>query len=392
MINIKKSKFVICIVVAVLVGGTSFFAISKIQQMAGIGYISIPNSEYNELKEIHDGYEKLDQLINEIRTSYYKEIDEELMFEEIYRALFESLGDEYSMYLDEEEMTLISESNEGKYSGIGVVMMLSEEGECQITNVMEGSPAEKAGVQVGDIVELVEGESFDSLEGYSATLRGEEGTDVTALIRRNDEKIEITMERAVIDEVTVFGEITDDNIGVITINSFSMKTAIQFEEELEDMENAQVEGIVLDLRYNGGGIVDIAVQIADMLMNEGVVVFTEDKSKNRDYYETEDGKTYLPVVVLANGYSASSSEILIAGLKSEGIPFVGETTYGKGVIQIINTMSDGDGFALTINQFFTPDGDVIHNKGINPDYEVVLDENSKSDVQLEKAIEILKEQ
>ncbi len=388
MINISKKKFVMIVVAAFVAGGLLFFGFTKLQYLSGGGNTQISNEEYKQLTEFYDRYEKLDLFIEEILGNYYQEVDEEVLFENLYRSLFDSLEDEYSMYLDLEEMELISQSHEGEYSGVGIVMMYNDEGEVEITSVMDDSPAKAAGVESGDILLEVEGKTYDSLEGYSSALRGDVDTDVSATFSRNGEEKIYTMTRKILKEVSVTSEITDENVGVIRISTFNESTASEFEKELDEMESKQVKGVVLDLRNNGGGLVDSAIAIADMLLNEGVVVYTEDKYGDRETYEVENGKTNLPIVALANEYSASSSELLLAGLQEQGVKVVGTQSFGKGVIQIISPTTDGDGFSLTINQFFTPSGDVIHGEGITPDYKVEYDLNSQEDNQLEKAISL----
>ena len=389
MINIKKSKFIIILIAMFVAGGAFFFGITKLQLVGGTGYTIVSNSDYKILLDRVGRYSKLELYLSEIENKYYKDVEEEALFESMYRALFETLGDEYSKYLDVEEMETITESNQGHYSGVGVVIMYNDDKECSVVNVLENSPAEKEGLKSGDVIVKVAGKTYESLEGYSSALRGEENTEVTVIYKRNEAEKEISIKRKTLEDISVTGEVMEGNIGVIRIDSFAEPTAAQFKEELLKMEEKQVKGVILDLRFNGGGMVDSAVEIADMLMNEGVVVYKEDKLGEKEYYRTEDGKTFLPVVVLCNEYSASSSEILIAGLKDQGVPIVGNTTFGKGIIQIISATEDGDGYSLTINQFFTPDGKVIHGKGIEPDHKVVLDENSKTDLQMEKAIELI---
>ncbi len=388
MINITKKKLIAIIIVAFVAGGLFHFAFNMLQYATGGGYAQISNEEYKQLTEFNEKYSKLDLFLQEILDNYYQEVEEEELLESLYRSLFDSLEDEYSMYLDMEEMELISQSHEGEYSGIGVVMMYNDEGNVEINSVMDDSPAKGAGIESGDILVEVEGKTYDSLEGYSSALRGEEGTDVSATFTRDSNEKTYTMTRKTLKEVSVSSEITEENVGVIRISTFNESTAAEFERELEKMETAKVAGVVLDLRNNGGGLVDSAINIADMLLNEGVVVYTEDKYGNKENYEVQNGKTNLPIVALANEYSASSSELLLAGLQEQGIKVVGSQSYGKGVIQIISPTTEGDGFSLTINQFFTPSGEVIHGKGITPDYKVEYDGNSQSDNQLEKAISL----
>ena len=180
----------------------------------------------------------------------------------------------------------------------------------------------------------------------------------------------------------------DDSTGYISISSFIESTGNDFKKALKDIEDKGAKNLVLDLRDNGGGLVDAAVEVADQFLDEGVVAYVEDKNKNRNDYDAEDGKTDLNTVVLVNENSASASEILAAALQDNGFKLVGQNTYGKGVIQSTAELSDGSAIKLTIMQYFSPDGNKIHKKGVKPDYEVKNEEDSSTDAQLEKALSL----
>ena len=180
----------------------------------------------------------------------------------------------------------------------------------------------------------------------------------------------------------------DGNIGYIRISSFIETTGDDFKEALKDIEGKSAKGLILDLRDNGGGLVNSCVEVADEFLDEGVVAYVEDRNKNRTDYEAKDGKTDLKTVVLVNENSASASEILAAALKDNGFDLVGQTTYGKGVIQSTAELEDGSALKLTIMQYFSPDGNAINKKGVEPDYKVKNEENSGSDTQMKKAVSL----
>ena len=189
---------------------------------------------------------------------------------------------------------------------------------------------------------------------------------------------------------SVRSEVLEGNIGYIRISSFEEKTAEDFKQHLRDLELKGVKGLVLDLRDNGGGLVEVSVEIADMLLGEGVVTYTEDREGNKNYYKSNTGATNLPYVVLVNGGTASASEIITAAIQdNEGGKIIGTTTYGKGIIQSIEKLSNGDAVKLTIMQYFSPKGNIIHKVGIKPDVEVEALAEDTTDKQLEKAIELL---
>ncbi len=222
-------------------------------------------------------------------------------------------------------------------------------------------------------------------------MRGKPGTKVDIVVLRGEEELDFSITRANIVMQSVRSEMLDGNIGYIRISSFEEKTAEDFKQQVRDMEIKRVKGLVIDLRDNGGGLVESSVQIADLLLDEGVVTYTEDRKGEKEYYKAKAGKTDLPYVILVNGGTASASEILTAAVKDhKGGKIVGTNTYGKGIIQSIEQLSNGDAVKLTIMQYFSPNGSVIHKVGIKPDVEVEALATDTTDKQLEKAVELLK--
>ena len=183
-------------------------------------------------------------------------------------------------------------------------------------------------------------------------------------------------------------KILSGNIGYIKLTSFIKSSYDDFKTALSELEKKNVKGLILDLRDNGGGLVNTCIEIADEFLDEGIVTYVEDKNKKRNEYKSEDGKTDLKTVTLVNENSASCSEILAAALKDNGIKIVGNKTFGKGVIQSTMELSDGSALKLTIMQYFSPKGNVINEKGVTPDYEIKNVENSSKDEQLEKAMSL----
>ena len=243
-------------------------------------------------------------------------------------------------------------------------------------------------MKAGDILLRVDDKEFDDLELIANAIRGDEGTKVTITYSRNGKEDEVTLTRAKITQHSVEHKMLDDSTGYISISSFIESTGDDFSKALKDIEDKGAKNLVLDLRDNGGGLVDAAVEVADQFLDEGVVAYVEDKNKNRNDYDAEDGKTDLNTVVLVNENSASASEILAAALQDNGFKLVGQKTYGKGVIQSTAELSDGSAIKLTIMQYFSPDGNKIHKKGVKPDYEVKNEEDSSTDAQLEKALSL----
>ena len=220
-------------------------------------------------------------------------------------------------------------------------------------------------------------------------IRGKKGTEVTLKINHDGTEKDVTMTREDISVKSVNCEMLDEDIGYIEINSFIENTGEDFSDALETVEAKHAKGLILDLRNNGGGIVDECVEVADEFLDEGVICYVEDKNGSTDTYDAYDGKTKIPTVVLINEGSASASEILAGALKDNGFELVGTKSFGKGVIQTTLEMEDGSALKLTIMQYLSPDKNVIHEKGIKPTVKVKDDEKTETDEQLEKAKELL---
>jgi carboxyl-terminal processing protease len=356
------------------------------------GYMAITNDEYDNYKLMKEKYGKLAELEQYIQEKYYVPVDENELMKGVYKGLFWGIGDPYSAYLSEEEYNNIMISTTGEYQGIGVTIAPDASGLINVVSPIDGSPAEAAGIKTGDKIISVGGTVYDgsTIDQAVAAMRGKPGTKVDLIILRGNKELEFKVIRANIVMKSVRSEVLDGNIGYIRISSFEEKTAEDFKQHLRDLELKQVKGLVIDLRDNGGGLVDSSIDVADMLLDEGVVTYTEDRKGNKDYYKSESGKTSLPYVVLINGGTASASEIITAAIKDhKGGKIVGTNSYGKGIIQSIEKLSNGDAVKLTIMQYFSPEGNVIHKIGIAPDVEVEALAEDETDKQLEKAIELL---
>lgn len=393
MFMMKKRNLIFIIVIAVLVGALATGGAIFLVGYASGGYMAVTNDEYNNYKVMKEKYGKLAELEQYIQEKYYVPVDEEKLTEGMYKGLFWGIGDPYSAYLTEEEYNDIMISTTGEYQGIGVTIAPDDTGLINVVSPIDGSPAEAAGIKSGDKIISVGDKTYDaaSIDQAVAAMRGKPGTKVDLLILRGGNELEFSITRANIVMQSVRSEVLDGNIGYIRISSFEEKTAEDFKQQLRDMELKQVIGLVIDLRDNGGGLVDSSIKIADLLLDEGVVTYTEDRKGNKEYYKSASDKTELPYVVLVNGGTASASEILTGAIKDhKGGKIVGTTTYGKGIIQSVEQLSNGDAVKLTIMQYFSPDGNVIHKIGIKPDVELEALAEDTTDKQLEKAMELLK--
>ena len=404
MIKIRKSTLVFLVVLGVLAGMSCFYGLQEIGLLSRLGVSgshTLAGSEYEEYTHLKETYGKVDELRSYIMDNYYVEVDEEDLDTGILRGVFQGLDDVYSYYMTPAEYEQQMASLTGVYSGIGVTISAGESGYVEVVAPTKGSPAEAAGIRKGDLIIAVDGVEYTAaqLDVCAAEIRGPEGTDVTLTVRRKDEIFDVTITRTTIVSQTVEYDMLAHAIGYIAVSGFEQKTAEQFEAALADLEKQGARAFILDLRDNGGGLVDAAVKIADMLLDQGVVAYTEDHDGNKSPYRSKAGKTDLPYAVLVNDGSASASEILAAGIKDNGGgPLVGVTTYGKGIIQTVEQLTDGSGIKMTILQYFSPNGSVIHKTGIEPDYVVELTEdcfdeegNLINDLQLKKAMELLED-
>jgi carboxyl-terminal processing protease len=332
-----------------------------------------------------------------LKDNFYMPVSGETLETGAYKGMFASLGDRYTVYYTADEYLRQSENTQGEFSGIGATISMDESGYLTVIEVLPGSAAEAGGLLAGDIIASINGASYEGqdLNGAVALLHGEEGSQVRLLVRRDGEEFEKTLVRAKVVTPSVTSELLpDSNIGYIRIALFANRTAEDFGAALRVMEEKQARGLVIDLRNNGGGLVDSGVEIADMLLDAGTVatVRSDKDGAESKSYTTQDGATSLPYVLLVNGDTASTSEILAGAVKDNGGGYiVGEQTTGKGILQRLERFKDGDGARITVARYFTPNGDAVHGVGISPDFTVENpDPNGDGpDMQLEKAIELL---
>ena len=330
-----------------------------------------------------------------VENHFDGEVDQTALINGSIDGMMKSLGDKYSIYLDEDKFRQLNNVNNGTFGGIGVVMSFAEPGHCKIMSVMENTPGQQAGLQDGDEVIAVEGTPVSELqpEEVVGKIRGVEGTQVVITIRRQgEEDKDYTLTRSSIPMTTAAGEmIPDTEIGYIRIASFSENTGREFKDALEKEKSQNAKGLIIDLRANPGGLVTSCMEIANMVVPEGEVVSLIDKSGDKQVFTSSLTGASMPIVVLIDGNSASASEILAGALKDRGAAtLVGMKSYGKGSVQTILPLFRGDGIKLTVAKYYTPSGTSIDGIGIQPDVEIAMPENPVEDVQLLKAIEVMK--
>lgn len=346
---------------------------------------------------------KLRLLESYIRRLYLDEIDDETLEDYLYYGLVAGLRDPYAAYYNEEETQSMMDSSMGSYCGIGAVFSQNmTTGVITVSKVYEGCPSYEAGILPGDILYKVEGEEFagEDLSTIVTKIKGEEGTEVTISMLRGEEVIDFTMKRQVIEVPTISFEMLEGNTGYILISEFDTITAQQFHESLMTLQEGGMEQLVIDLRNNPGGSLEAVCSIADELLGEGPIVFTEQKGKDRTSKDSDASCLEIPIAVLMNENSASASEILAGALQDYGKGIiVGKQSYGKGIVQSIIDLRDGTALKVTTAKYYTPKGNDIHKIGITPDVEIDLPDELKNkvelsfeeDVQLQKAIEVLQQ-
>lgn len=364
--------------------------------------VTISQEEYNRLKQ----YELLDEVKSYIDAFYYEEPDQQKLMDGAIQGMLSGLGDSYSFYYNAEAWKKMHEDDLGKYAGIGVQMLGNyEDTSVTITRVFRNTPAEAAGLKKGDVFYKVE-----DLEVSTATMndavdmmRGIPGEKVHVEIIRNGEVLPFDLVKAEITVNRVEYKMLDENIGYIILFEFAGGSYNAFKEAFEELKNQGMKHLVFDLRDNPGGWVGDAEHIGDMLLDEKLLYYTQDRFNRRKDYITTRGMDKTPITILVNGNSASASEILTAAMQDHHrATVVGTKTFGKGVIQFVVPLSDDTtGFQLTNAQYFSPDGRKVHKEGILPDIVIEMPEElinkmfetgDMSDPQLAKAYEIAKEQ
>lgn len=362
----------------------------------------ISKDEYAALNEDRETFAKVIELRKFILENYYKDFEEEKFIDGILKGLFMSLEDPYSVYMGQEEFEKFTESNEGTYGGIGVIVAPTEDGQITVVAPIEDTPGERAGLKSGDKIIKVEGEDVNAelMDEAVRNMRGEPGTSVNITIYRDSvaNPIDVSITREEIRLKTVKSRMLDDDLAYIRISMFDQITADDFKTHLDGLLKEDPKGLVIDLRNNPGGSLGQVVDIADQILGNQMIVYTENRVGQKREYKSGFMKVDLPITVLVNGGSASASEILAGAIQdTDSGTIIGETTFGKGVVQTVIPLDDGTGFKLTTSQYFTPNGRNIHGIGIEPDMAIEMPDSyyeldeptDEDDVQLQKAIEVL---
>lgn len=389
--NEFKKGIAVGVAVTLVVTGTGFAGYQKIMFPKG--------SALSDTKTV----QKLNYLESLINEEYLEEKEEDSLREGLYAGLMSGLNDPYSTYYTAEQYKELNTSNEGSYVGIGAVLQNDKDGGAKIVQLYEGGSGEQAGLKKGDVLKAVDGEDVTEKEtsDIASMIRESDKDSVTLTVQRDEETKEIKVEIRDVEIQTVSHEMLDDETGYIRISEFSEVTSNQYKKAFEDLQDKGMKKLVVDLRDNPGGLLTAVCDVLRQILPEGLIVYTEDKNGKKEE-EKCDGKSELamPLAVLVNGGSASASEIFAGAVKDYGIgTIVGTTTYGKGVVQTIQPLSDGSAVKITIAKYFTPKGNDINKKGIAPDVEAELSEDStdwtelthEEDTQLQAALKEIRQ-
>lgn len=338
---------------------------------------------------------KLNALDSLLDRFYFEDVDKQKATDAMFKAYLGAYGDKYTVYYTPEEYEALMASTSGKFYGIGAVCQKNDDGTVLIVDPYEDAPAYKAGIRKGDCVTKVDGTDVTNMDISSATalIKGEKGTSVALEIIRDGVTMTFNIVRDEVKVKTVDYEMLEGDIGYIVISEFDDVTVSQFKAALTNLKSQNMKGLVIDVRDNPGGVLSVVVDVLDEIVPKGLIVYTEDKSGNkREYNGNNSYELDVPLAVLVNGNSASASEIFAGAIQDYGKgAIIGTQTFGKGIVQTIQPLSDGSAVKFTIAKYYTPKGQDIHGKGVTPDRVVEMPDDATSDVQLEAAVSYLKE-
>lgn len=394
--SIYKIIMLVVLVAIVTFVVTSIFVYNYLRSDEGAKYVIVQGTDTSNIDQTLSGIKKI------IDSKYLGEVNEGDMIAGAIKGYVDGLNDPYTEYYTPEEMQEIETEVMGNFVGIGIYMTVNtEDNTIVIISPIKDTPAEKAGLLPGDIISKVDDISYtgEQMTLAASKIKGEEGTTVKLEIIRDGETLDFEIKRETIKINHVEGEMLENNIGYISFYTFDEGSAEEFKTKLLELKNQGMKSLIIDIRNNGGGIVDEALKIADYILEKGnTTLITVDKNQNEEisYSDNDPIIKDIPIIVLTNEGTASASEILAGALKDNGkAQIVGTKTYGKGVIQQLMTLLDGSGLKITTNEYFTPNRNKINEVGIEPDVvvenegEETIQEKSK-DAQLQKAIELIK--
>ncbi|MBQ9313920.1 MAG: S41 family peptidase [Clostridia bacterium] len=400
---IKTAMTVLATAAVVFVATSSYYINNVVNGQSREKNSTLGNSKNNLITYNYSGdFDKLKKVLALINRDFlFEDYDMEKLEEGAIKGMLNSLDDPYTSYFNASETQSFLTETEGEYEGVGMYITFGTDIEWpMVLAPIKGSPAAEAGVKAGDYIYSISGEEIKSdttLEEVATRLKGTSGTKVSVAFVRYDEnkkqeKYTVELERRKIELSPFEYEVKDGNIGYIKFTSFDEDADVQFSKAYNELVNdKKVQGIIIDLRDNPGGLLDKVKKIADSLVPAGIITYTVDKNGNRKVEYSDKNQTSVPLVVLINENSASASEILSAAIKDHGVgKIVGKTSYGKGLVQEFVSLGDGTYVKVTIAEYFSPNGTKINKIGVVPDIEIDDNKDTEADEQLEKALEVIK--
>ena len=388
------------VMIAVISSTVTLLASGKASQPSAPDTRWVTQEEYDTIQR----YSRLDEVRKTLETSYYEELDEDELVLGAIRGMTASIGDPYTFYYTPEELQRANENNAGLYHGIGVLLQNSGDGDIEIIRVYPDTPAEAAGVRVGDLIVAVDGEEVSGADGRTYNeavnrIRGADATDEVILtVLRGEETVDIPVTRGDVTVSYADYQMLPGDIGYISITQFTGDASAVFHEAVEAFKAQNARGLVIDLRNNPGGMLDEVVSIADELLPTGVIVYIKERDGNRQDFYSDEQMYDVPLVVLVNDMSASASEILASAVQAfDRGTLVGVNTYGKGIVQSLITYHDDEaGIQLTTSSYYDALDRCPQKVGVQPDIEVALDAerlpaepDPESDNQLKTALDEL---
>lgn len=404
---VSRRKYILTIIVVVLVTAFLTLTLGNVFLIEVGQRVVLSEEAYTEMRDIYQKYAKQESVMEIAKRDFLYEADEAKMLEGALEGTLKALGDPYTQFMTKEEFEALMQDTEGTYEGIGVYITPSDDKKIMIVSPIEDTPAEKAGLKTGDKIIRINGTEYtaDQIDQAVSIMKGAPGTSVTLTVQREKEDgtsdvSDITVNREKIRIKTIKPSMLQDGVGYIRITTFDMQTAEDFKAAYMDLKNQGMKSLVIDLRYNPGGIIDATVGISDMFMGEGVVTYTKTKAGEVEYFKSDTEAEGMPIVLLINEGSASASEIMAGAMKdTKRATLIGTKTFGKGIVQRVQRFgNEGEGIKMTVSEYFTPNGINIHGIGIEPDIEIKLPEDApgygyefyNTDNQLQKAVEVLK--
>lgn len=383
----KFGKFILALLIVAGVGYTGYTI------GGNMGGVSTADNRDSEHIADMQGLKAL------LKQNYLYDFTDDQIYEGSLKGMFANLGDPYTSYYSPDEFSRLMETLNGRYQGIGVSVQASKEGYIKAISVFDNSPAKEAGIMPGDYITKVNGTAFgaDQLEEAVAEIKGEPGTSVNLTILRveenstNSKEFDVKVDRADVNVDTIDDDIVEidgKKIGYIHIMAFDDVTWNDFSESFNRLKSQDIDGLILDVRNNPGGALDVVINIADNFLDEGTIVTTKEKDGSETVEKSNADFDDIPLTIIQNENSASASEILAGALKDRGrAKVVGTQSFGKGVVQKIFNLQNGAGAKITISEYFTPNGTQINKVGVTPDIEVEAEEDfdiSKKDLANDK--------